>query len=88
MKEERKFLRQCIVCRQYKEKNDLIRLTRDFLTGETKINSDNSIHGRSVYICKNEECIEKVLQKKKFLQALKAKNTENIKEILHTVLKK
>ncbi|MBQ9245411.1 YlxR family protein [bacterium] len=86
MKSNRKFLRQCACCKQYKDKTELIRITKDYKTNEIKINTDNSVMGRSLYICKNEECITNLLKKKKIEHVLKGKTPVNIKEKLDTVL--
>gem|GEM_PF-535754 len=88
MKSDRKFLRQCASCRQYKEKTELIRITRDYKTGEALINENNLLQGRSLYVCRNLECIEKLLKNKKGLYKLKAEMSRNIKSMLYTVLKK
>ena len=88
MKDIRKFKRMCSICREYKEKEDLIRITKDYKTGELKINTENIFHGRSVYVCKNQECIKKFTKNKKSLYALKSEMCENIRDFLDTVLKK
>jgi len=88
LKSDRKFLRQCASCRQYKEKTELIRITRDYKTGEALINENNLLQGRSLYVCRNLECIEKLLKNKKGLYKLKAEMSRNIKSMLYTVLKK
>ena len=87
MTKEKKFKRQCCFCKEIKDKQDLIRITKDYLSGEIKINTENKIQGRSVYICKNLECIENALKKKKIESFLKSKLPENIKQELCTVLK-
>ena len=75
-------------CREFKKKDDLIRLTKDFKTSEIKINTNNEIQGRSVYICKNKDCIEKAFKKNRIEVLLKSKLPEDIKIDLYTVLKK
>ncbi len=88
MKDSKKFLRQCACCKEYKDKSELIRLTRDFKTNEIKINQNNSVNGRSVYICKNITCLENTLKKKKIENTLKSNIPESVKEELYAVLKK
>ncbi len=88
MKNNKKFLRQCIDCRKIKRKEDLIRITKDNKTKEIKINKNNKIYGRSVYICKNIECLENAIKKKKFEKILSSNLPESIKEELYAVLKK
>ncbi len=86
MKKNRKFLRQCVFCREYKQKEELIRITKTS-DGTIKINNNNSAVGRSVYICKKEECIQNALKKKKIEHFLNSNLSESIKEELSTVLK-
>lgn len=87
MTKEKKFKRQCCFCKEVKDKKNLIRITKDFLSREIKINAENKIQGRSVYICKNDECIKNALKKKKIENSLKSELPENIKQELYTVLK-
>lgn len=88
MKNNKKFKRQCCFCKEIKSKDELIRITKDSKTDEILINNDNKIQGRSVYICKNIECFENALKKKKIEGSLKSALPENIKQELYTVLKK
>lgn len=83
----KKFLRQCVSCRLIKPKEQLIRITKNYKTKTIQINYNSQIQGRSVYICKNKECLENALKKKKIEHSLKSELTENIKEELYTVLK-
>lgn len=87
MKQDKKFLRQCICCREFNEKESLIRITRDFKTKEAKINQFAEIQGRSVYICKKEECVEKALKKKKIEHFLSVNLSDSFKQELKAVLK-
>ena len=86
LKDERKFLRQCRVCRTYKDRNLLIRITRDYKTGEYIVNTENAVEGRSLYVCKDKECIAKLLKNKKLLELMKLKTCKDIEERLTTVL--
>ncbi len=87
MKQNKKFLRQCAICKEIKNKSDLIRLTKDYKTMKTYINQNSKIQGRSVYICKNSICLEKALKNKKIESFLNLKADENIKEELYNLLK-
>ncbi|MCD7879165.1 MAG: YlxR family protein, partial [Candidatus Gastranaerophilales bacterium] len=84
MSRKDKFLRQCVSCRAFKDKSDLIRITKDYKTQEIKLNYNSEIIGRSVYICKNKECLEKAIKKKKIENFLKAGISEKLKENLNT----
>ena len=88
MKPDRKFLRQCISCKEYRNKEELIKITKDTNNGNVKLNNDSLIQGRSVYICKNKKCITNALKKKKIEHSLKSNLPEIVKEELSTVLKK
>ncbi len=88
MKSEKKNKRQCIICGELKEKNELIRITQDYKSKETKLNTDNKIQGRSVYICKENNCIEKALKINAKKAVKKVKIGENIKEELYNLLQK
>ncbi len=52
-------LRQCIACRELKEKREMLRIVK---TSEGKIFLDFSSKaaGRGAYICDNPECIKKL----------------------------
>ncbi len=82
IKDKRKFLRQCISCRTYKEKSELIRITKDFKTGEVKINENTDVYGKSVYICKNSNCIKTAIKKRRIEYLLKSEFSEDTKNEL------
>lgn len=88
MTSDKKFKRQCTFCKAIKPKEELIRITKDSKTKEIKINQNKEYSGRSVYICKNIECLENALKKKKIETLLKCSVPNCIKEELYTVLKK
>ena len=87
MSRKKKDTRQCVSCREEKNKSELIRITKNHLTNEAEINNSNKCHGRSVYVCKNRDCIEKALKKQKIEYSLKVKISEIIKNEIDTVLK-
>lgn len=81
----KKFLRQCVFCKENKSKDELIRITKDNKTQEIEINTANKYQGRSVYICKDIECIKGAIKKKKIESSLKCTIPENIKEELGNI---
>lgn len=56
--------RRCIACNEQKEKKELLRIVR---TPEKNIEIDltGKKNGRGAYICKNEECLKKVVKSKR-----------------------
>ena len=55
---------------------------------KAQMKTNNEIQGRSVYICKNKDCIEKAFKKNRIEVLLKSKLPEDVKIDLYTVLKK
>ena len=66
----KKVLRMCVVCREMRDRNDLIRVVK---TPDGKIEIDNSQKrdGRGAYICKSRECLEKLNKNRAFNRAFK-----------------
>ena len=67
--------RRCIACRQTNLKQNLLRVCR--VDDNYIIDSTYKALGRSAYICKNKECITKVITKKLLNRAFKT-NLEDI----------
>lgn len=84
--EDKKFLRKCIGCGAYKQKSDLIKITKDSKTKEAVINPESGIYGRSAYICRDRNCINNAFKKMKISKILKQNVSENLKEKIMTVL--
>ena len=55
--------RQCMGCRERKNKRDMIRVVR---TPEGSVNLDfgGKMNGRGAYICPNADCLKKALRSK------------------------
>ena len=66
-----KSLRKCVGCGELKPRNEMIKITKDFLTGELVLNPNSKTFGRSAYLCYNQNCIEKALKKNKINKVLK-----------------
>ena len=77
--------RTCIGCNEKKEKKELIRLV---LNKQGEFFSDNSgkAEGRGIYICKNEECLEKARKTKKIEKTLGIKINEDLYKELRGVI--
>ena len=59
-------LRQCVSCKKKIERNFLIRILKEHKTHELILNPNQYQHGRSVYLCKNKDCVEAISKNKKF----------------------
>ena len=56
-------IRKCIGCQKNFERAQLFRILKDYQSGKIILNPTNKDFGRSVYLCKNSECIEKAFKK-------------------------
>ena len=64
-------LRRCVGCGEFISRDSMIKITKEYLTGEVIVNPDSKTFGRSVYLCYNQNCIEQALKKKKINKALR-----------------
>ena len=75
--------RMCSVCRCRVPKNQLFRINL-LKNGEIMISDDKLPNSRGLYICKNAECIDKLINKKILNKILKC----NIKNEIYEELEK
>ena len=78
--------RRCIGCNEIKESKEMLKLTKDFKSTEILINPDRFHFGRSVYICKCENCINTAFKKDRVFKNLKKNVSKEEKENIKTVL--
>ena len=55
--------RKCASCGELKDRSQMIKITKDHKNGNVVINPNALTFGRSVYLCYNQECINKVMKK-------------------------
>lgn len=55
--------RKCISCGELKSRNELIKITKEYKSGNIVVQPDSKTFGRSVYLCYNENCINTALKK-------------------------
>lgn len=82
----REIKRKCIGCFELKNREEMIKITRDHKTGEIFINPNSKIFGRSVYLCYNNSCIENSFRKNKLAKFLKASLTQDLKDKVKTMI--
>ncbi len=61
--------RQCMGCRERKEKRQLIRVVRT-PEGEVKLDFSGKLSGRGAYICPKTECLQKAQRSKALERSL------------------
>lgn len=72
--------RKCQGCQKLFSRSELIKITK-LTDGTLKINPSSKELGRSVYVCKNLECVKNFIKKKKLKTALKYSNMDEILKI-------
>lgn len=70
-------VRQCLGCREMKEKTELVRVIRT-PEGEVLIDKTGKQNGRGAYICQNVSCFEKAIKSKGIERSLKMEIPEDI----------
>ena len=71
--------RKCVGCGEIKNRDELIKITRENSTGDVIISHNNKTFGRSAYLCYNNACIEAALKKNRISRVLKASVPEDLK---------
>lgn len=72
-------MRKCAGCGEIKDRENLIKITRENTHHDVIINHSNKIFGRSVYLCYNKSCVEGAFKKNKISKILKAPVSEDLK---------
>ena len=55
--------RKCIACGDIKPKSELIKITKEYSSGDIVVQPNSKTFGRSVYLCYNENCINAAIKK-------------------------
>lgn len=71
--------RKCVGCGKLKNRDELLKVTKENLHGSVVLNPNSKIFGRSAYLCYNKSCIEAALKKNKLQRALKTGISEELK---------
>lgn len=71
-------IRKCFGCKSLKSRENLIKIT--LLEGALILNPNSRQCGRSVYVCKNKDCIKSFIKNKGIRKGLKFNNDKLIKE--------
>lgn len=79
--------RMCIVCRQSKDKKDLIRIVNNKEEGLV-IDETGKKNGRGAYICKSLECIENAKKRKSLERAFKTEVSDDLYEEIRSYVEK
>lgn len=64
MVKKKKPERTCMACNEQKEKQELLRIVKS-KDGIIEVDLTGKKNGRGAYICKKEECLEKIIKSKR-----------------------
>lgn len=67
--------RKCAGCGEYKPKDELIKITKNYKDGALVVNPNSVTFGRSVYLCYNQSCIDSAFKKSRINKSLKTSAT-------------
>lgn len=90
MKNRKIPMRQCVGCRESKEKNELIRIVR-ITEGEDDaericVDRTGKVNGRGAYLCNDPECLKKARKNNGLSRAFKMNVTDEIYQKLERQL--
>lgn len=71
--------RKCVGCGKLKNRDELLKVTKENLHGSVVLEPNSKIFGRSAYLCYNKSCIEAALKKNKLQKALRTNISEELK---------
>ena len=55
--------RKCIACGEIKSREELIKITKEYKSGDIVVQPNSKTFGRSVYLCYNKNCINMAIKK-------------------------
>ena len=73
--------RQCMGCRERKEKREMIRVVRT-TAGEVQLDFSGKLNGRGAYICPDPQCLQKARKSKALERSLEVPIPEEVYERL------
>ena len=67
--QKKKPVRQCVACREKREKPDLVRVVRQ-PDGTVALDARGKMSGRGAYLCKSTACLDKAVKSRALQRAL------------------
>ena len=77
--------RTCIACNEQKEKQELLRIVKS-KEGVIEVDKTGKKSGRGAYICKSEECLEKIIKSKRLQKVFEKEIEEELYENIRGVI--
>ncbi len=85
MKNKKKPTRTCMACNTQREKQDLLRIVKS-KEGIVEVDLTGKKSGRGAYICKSEECLDKVIKSKRLQRVLETEISDELYESIRGVI--
>lgn len=85
MTNKKKPARTCMACNMQREKQDLLRIVKS-KEGLVEVDIVGKKNGRGAYICKSEECLNKVIKTKKLERVLDTSLSPELYESIRGVI--
>ena len=79
--------RRCTACNEQKDKKDLLRIVKS-KEGIIEVDETGKKNGRGAYICRNEECLNKLIKSKRLENIFEMKIEESIYEEIRNIINK
>ena len=79
--QKKKPVRQCVACREKKEKGQLVRVVR-MPDGVIAVDTRGKMPGRGAYLCKEEACLEKAVKSRALQRALECEIPQETRNLL------
>ena len=80
-------MRQCVGCREMKDKKDMIRVIRT-ADGEVCIDESGRKNGRGAYICRSQACLDKAVSGHGLERSMKTQISPDIYKKLQEEMKR
>ena len=77
--------RTCIACNEQKEKQELLRIVKS-KEGVIEVDKTGKKSGRGAYICKSEECLEKIIKSKRLQKVFEKEIEDELYENIRGVI--
>ena len=85
MVNKKKPARTCMACNEQKEKQELLRIVRS-KEGIIEVDLTGKKSGRGAYICKNLECLEKVIKTKRLERIFEKEISQELYDSIRGVI--
>ena len=77
--------RTCIACNEQKEKRELLRIVKS-KDGIIEVDETGKKNGRGAYICKSEDCLEKIKKSKRLEKVFEKEISDDLYENIRGVI--